>query len=115
MPKDVYNDDPFERGSSMTTLKTDDINHIAHLARLTIPKEENELLLNELNKILDMVAEMNAVSTDKVDPLAHPYDEKQPLRADVVTETDQRQLFQKIAPQTQAGLYIVPAVIENNE
>lgn len=97
----------------MTTLKTDDINHIAHLARLSLSKEEDDALVKELNKILDMVAEMGTVNTDNVDPLAHPYDEKQPLRADVVTETDQRQLFQKLAPQTQAGLYIVPAVIDN--
>ena len=111
--KDVYNDDPSRRGLTMTTLKTDDINHIAHLARLSIPEEENDALLNELNKILGMVAKMSAVNTDNIDPLAHPYDEKQPLRADVVTETDERQLFQKLAPQTQAGLYIVPAVIDN--
>jgi len=111
--QDVYNDDPFGRGLMMTTLKTDDINHIAHLAKLSLSKEEDDVLAKELNKILGMVAEMDAVNTDNVDPLAHPYDEKQPLRADVVTETDQRQLFQKLAPETQAGLYIVPAVIEN--
>lgn len=99
----------------MTTLTTDDISHIAHLAKLTIAKQENTLLLNELNKILSMVEKMNAMNTDRIAPLAHPCDEKQPLRFDEITETNQRQLFQSIAPQTQAGLYIVPTVIENNE
>lgn len=99
----------------MTTLTTDAIKHIAHLAKLTIPEEDNALLQNELNKILNMVAKMDTVNTDKVKPLAHPYDEKQSLREDAVTEPNQRELFQRIAPQTQAGLYIVPAVIDNND
>lgn len=99
----------------MTMLTTDAIKHIAHLAKLTIPEEDNALLQNELNKILDMVAKMDTVNTDKVEPLAHPYDEKQSLREDAVTEPNQRELFQRIAPQTQAGLYIVPAVIDNND
>lgn len=97
----------------MATLTSDDINHIANLAKLTIPKEENETLLKELNKILTLVATMEKVDTREVEPLAHPYNEKQPLRPDVVTETDQRKIFQSLAPQTEAGLYIVPAVIES--
>ncbi len=99
----------------MATLNANDIDKIAHLAKLIIPKNENAPLLTELNKILDMVAEMSQTNTETVLPLAHPYDEKQPLREDKVTEPNQRELFQKLAPKTEAGFYIVPAVIENKE
>jgi aspartyl-tRNA(Asn)/glutamyl-tRNA(Gln) amidotransferase subunit C len=97
----------------MTDLTTDNINKVAHLAKLTVPAKENAALLEEINKILKLVDTMSTVDTNQVEPLAHPYDEKQPLRADVVTEKNQRELFQSIAPLTEAGLYIVPPVIDN--
>lgn len=96
----------------MSTLNTTDIDKIANLAKLTFPQQEHNLLLEKLNKILDLVAQMDRVDTSKTPVLAHPSDISQPLREDVVTETNQRELFQKIAPHVEAGLYIVPAVIE---
>ena len=99
----------------MSTLSTKDIDRIANLAKLTIPQQENTALLKELNKILNLVEKMNTTDTSQIPPLAHPYDEKQPLRNDIVTEPDQRILLQKNAPQVEAGLYIVPAVINNDD
>lgn len=97
----------------MSTLNTTDIDKIANLAKLTIPKAEHTLLLEKLNKILDLVAQMNHVDTTHTPTLAHTSDIDQPLREDVVTETNQRELFQQNAPQVEAGLYIVPAVLDS--
>jgi aspartyl-tRNA(Asn)/glutamyl-tRNA(Gln) amidotransferase subunit C len=68
--------------------------------------------LKDLSDILEFVAQMNAVDTEAVTPMAHPLDLPQRLRADEVTEENQRDLFQAIAPLTEAGLYLVPKVIE---
>lgn len=97
----------------MATLNAGDIDKIAHLAKLIIPESKNQSMKKELNKILDLVTKMDEVDTTMVEPLSHPYDVSQPLREDIVTETNQRTLLQKIAPQTEAGLYIVPVVIES--
>ena len=102
-----------DKGIPMTTLTTTDIDKVAHLAKLSIPTEENAELMKELNKILGLVDTMSKIDTQEVQPLAHPYEETQPLRADAVTEKNQRSLFQSIAPLTEAGLYIVPTVIDN--
>lgn len=95
------------------TISMADVSKIAHLARLATTPEEEEKLLPELEKIFNLVAKMNGINTEDVEPLCHPFAEKQPLREDRVSECDQRQTFLKIAPQTQAGLYIVPQVIES--
>jgi aspartyl-tRNA(Asn)/glutamyl-tRNA(Gln) amidotransferase subunit C len=97
----------------MSTLNVTDIDKIANLAKLTFPQQEHTLMLEKLNKILDLVAQMNRVDTSNTPVLAHPSDINQPLRADVVTETNQRDLFQQNAPHVEAGLYIVPAVIDS--
>ncbi|MCK4710630.1 MAG: Asp-tRNA(Asn)/Glu-tRNA(Gln) amidotransferase subunit GatC, partial [Gammaproteobacteria bacterium] len=65
-----------------------------------------------LSSILDLVDQMSAVNTDDVEPMAHPMDASQRLRADIVTETNQREKFQSVAPKTEDGLYLVPQVIE---
>ena len=66
----------------------------------------------QMNAILAMVDAMAAVDTAGVEPMAHPQEVMQRLREDVVTEADQRSLFQAIAPQVEGGLYLVPQVIE---
>jgi aspartyl-tRNA(Asn)/glutamyl-tRNA(Gln) amidotransferase subunit C len=71
-----------------------------------------ERYVSELSNILQMVEQMNSVDTRTVVPMAHPMEAGQRLRADEITETDQRELFQSIAPQVEAGLYLVPKVIE---
>jgi aspartyl-tRNA(Asn)/glutamyl-tRNA(Gln) amidotransferase subunit C len=93
-------------------LKRDDVERIAHLARLAIVDEAIPEYAQNLSKILDFVAQMNAVDTGHVTPMAHPLDVPQRLRPDVVTEPDQRELFQSIGPQVEDGCYLVPKVIE---
>lgn len=85
---------------------------IAHLARLKITPEESDAYATSLTGILDLIAEMNTVNTDHILPMAHPLDQTQRLRPDLVTETNQREHFQTIAPQVADGLYLVPKVIE---
>ncbi len=94
------------------SLSPSDIKKIAHLARLSISSDEIKPLTDDLNNILQLVEKMDKEDTTDIQPLAHPYDIEQPLRCDNVTEKDQRELFQQSAPQSHAGLYIVPKVIE---
>lgn len=94
------------------SLHRSDIEKIAHLARLAIAEEDITRYVRELSNILQMVEQMNNVDTHAVVPMAHPMEASQRLRADEITETDQRERFQSIAPQVEAGLYLVPKVIE---
>ena len=89
-----------------------DVEKIAHLARLAIDDQEADQYARDLSNILDLVEQMNAVDTEGVSPMAHPLHMAQRLRPDVVTETDHREKFQRIAPRTEDGLYLVPVVIE---
>lgn len=95
------------------SLSPADIRKIGHLARLAITETEVQRLSQDLTRILDLVEQMAQANTADIPPLAHPYDQAQPMRADTVTEQDERALFQRIAPQTQAGLYLVPQVIDS--
>jgi len=96
----------------VTTLKRGDIERIAHLARLDIEEADVPRYAQNLSDILNLVTQMNAVETSRVQPMAHPLDACQRLRPDVVTEANQREKFQAIAPQVEEGLYLVPKVIE---
>jgi aspartyl-tRNA(Asn)/glutamyl-tRNA(Gln) amidotransferase subunit C len=94
------------------TITVDEIARIAQLARLELSEEQASQHASELSRILDLVDQMNAVDTGGVEPMAHPLDATQRLRPDVVTESDQRDLFQAGAPAVDSGLYLVPKVIE---
>jgi aspartyl-tRNA(Asn)/glutamyl-tRNA(Gln) amidotransferase subunit C len=94
------------------SLTPEDIRKIAHLARLQIDEQDIPLYARNLSEILALVEQMNSADTSGVQPMAHPQDISQRLRPDEVTETDQRERFQRIAPQTEGGLYLVPKVIE---
>ena len=89
-----------------------DVKKIAHLARLGIAEQDIDHYAQDLSGVLSLMTEMSYLNTNDVQPMAHPLDQCQRLRADVVNETDQREQFQSIAPQTQAGLYLVPKVID---
>jgi len=89
-----------------------DVQQIAQLARLEIDENDIPEYATNLTNILALVEQMNAVDTDDVIPMAHPTDAVQRLREDEVTETNQREHFQEIAPQVENGLYLVPQVIE---
>jgi aspartyl-tRNA(Asn)/glutamyl-tRNA(Gln) amidotransferase subunit C len=93
-------------------LTPDEVRSIAHLARLAISERDIPRYVDNLSRILDFVAQLDKADTTRVTPMAHPLDMSQRLREDAVTETNQRELFQKNAPQAEAGLYIVPKVIE---
>jgi aspartyl-tRNA(Asn)/glutamyl-tRNA(Gln) amidotransferase subunit C len=94
------------------SLSLDDVSRIARLARIEISPAEAERTRDQLNGILAFVEQLQAVNTDGIAPLAHAVDVVQRLRPDTVTEPDHRNAFQAIAPETEAGLYLVPKVIE---
>ncbi len=89
-----------------------DVEKIAHLARLAIREEDIGAYVGNLSNIFSLVDQLNAVDVTGVAPMAHPLDATQRLREDNITESNQRELFQSIAPQVEAGLYLVPKVIE---
>lgn len=95
------------------SLTATDVKKIAHLARLNMSENDLTLYTEQLTKILHFVEQMNQADTGNMEALAHSLDLTQRLRPDVVTETDQREAFQKIAPRVEAGLYLVPKVIED--
>ena len=85
---------------------------LANLARIAVSDDEADAVANSISEVLSLVDQLQAENTDGVLPMAHPLDAVQRLRADVVTEPNQRELFQSIAPATQDGLFLVPQVIE---
>ena len=98
------------------SLTHSDIARIASLARLQLAPDESERMLSQLNGFFDIVEKMRSVDTTGVEPLAHPVAAVQDvtlrLRDDVVSEPDNREANQKSAPAVEAGLFLVPKVIE---
>ncbi|MBS3935380.1 MAG: Asp-tRNA(Asn)/Glu-tRNA(Gln) amidotransferase subunit GatC [Sulfuritalea sp.] len=94
------------------SLSLDDVSRIARLARIEISPAETEQTRDQLNHILAFVEQLQAVDTTGIEPMAHAVDVVQRLRPDAVTEADRRDAFQAIAPETEAGLYLVPRVVE---
>jgi aspartyl-tRNA(Asn)/glutamyl-tRNA(Gln) amidotransferase subunit C len=94
------------------TLKSDDVRSIAHLARLHIDDDSVDRYVDDLSSILTLVDQMNQVDSSAVKPLSNPLDASQRLRADEVTEDNQRDHFQQVAPDVADGYYRVPRVIE---
>jgi aspartyl-tRNA(Asn)/glutamyl-tRNA(Gln) amidotransferase subunit C len=89
-----------------------DVRRIAHLARIAVTDVELAAVQQQLNGILTFVEQLQGVDTAGIEPMAHAQDVTLRLREDRVSETDQRERFQAIAPQVEAGLYLVPKVIE---
>ena len=94
------------------SLSNDQVGHIARLARIALSEAEIEATRDKLNGIFGLIEQMQAVDTSGVEPMSHPQELATRLRPDLVTEADRREAFQKVAPQTEAGLYLVPKVIE---
>jgi aspartyl-tRNA(Asn)/glutamyl-tRNA(Gln) amidotransferase subunit C len=94
------------------SLTIDEVNKIAYLARLGIDAKDVNEYAKDLSGILDLVAQMAEVNTESVVPMAHPLDQVQRLRPDIVREQDQHEKFQALAPQVAADVYLVPKVIE---
>jgi aspartyl-tRNA(Asn)/glutamyl-tRNA(Gln) amidotransferase subunit C len=93
-------------------LTRDDVKRAARLARIAIDEREADEVLGQLGRIFGMIEEMQAVDVSGVEPMSHAQDVTLRLRDDVVTEPDQHELFQSIAPKVENGLYLVPKVIE---
>ena len=93
-------------------LERSDVEKIAHLARLGLNDADIPQTTATLNNILGLIDAMHAVDTNGIEPLAHPLEATQRLRADVVTESNHREAYQAIAPAVENGLYLVPKVIE---
>ncbi len=97
-------------------LKLQDIERVANLARLNLRQDEIDRTLSQLNGFFALVAQMDAINTDGIEPLAHPAavlgDVALRLRDDVVSETNQREASQVSAPAVERGLFLVPKVIE---
>jgi aspartyl-tRNA(Asn)/glutamyl-tRNA(Gln) amidotransferase subunit C len=98
------------------SLSNDDVLRIARLARITIAPEEAGAVVDRLNSVLSLVDQMRKVDTAGVEPMAHAVElaagAAQPLREDKVTEKNPRDAYQAVAPAVEAGLYLVPKVIE---
>jgi len=94
------------------SLSPEQVRRIARLARIELSPEEIDRTRDQLNGILSFIEQLQGVDTSGVEPMAHAMDLGQRLRPDAVTETDRRDAFQAIAPETEAGLYLVPKVIE---
>ena len=99
------------RRISMALDKTE-VEKIAHLARLHINESESEEVTTRITDILTLIDQMQSVDTETVEPLAHPLDVVQRLRADEITEENQRDRLQQLAPASEDGLYLVPKVLD---
>jgi aspartyl-tRNA(Asn)/glutamyl-tRNA(Gln) amidotransferase subunit C len=93
-------------------LNAQTVSAIAHLARLSLNDTQSTEYAQSLNKILGMMDTLKGINTDGVEPLKSPFDNPQPLREDVVSESNHRDAYQAVAPAVEAGLYLVPRVIE---
>ena len=93
-------------------LTLEDVKRVAHLARLAIDEAEARAVLSQINDVFKLIGEMQAVDTRGIEPMSHALDVVQRLREDSVTETDQRERYQAVAPAVEEGLYLVPKVVE---
>jgi aspartyl-tRNA(Asn)/glutamyl-tRNA(Gln) amidotransferase subunit C len=94
------------------SLTPDDVKKIAHLAQLNLTDKDIAVYTPQLSHILQFIAQMSETDTSNIDPISHSFDITQRLRSDQVTEENLRDKFQGLAPQVEAGLYLVPKVIE---
>lgn len=94
------------------SVSNNDIRKIAHLAHLRVSDDEVNQYASQLTATFDLIGQIAEIDTSDITPMAHPLHCSQRLRADDVSEHDQHEKFQAIAPATEAGLYLVPKVIE---
>lgn len=94
------------------SLSIEQVQRLARLARIEISPAEAEQSRDQLNGIFALIEQLQAVDTRGIEPMAHAVDAAQRLREDIVTETDRREAYQAVAPEVEAGLYLVPRVLE---
>ena len=94
------------------SINKDEIKYLSLLSRMDIDKNEIKDIEEKLTKIIDFVDQLQTISTDDIEPMAHPLNQSQRLRVDEVTETNDRENIQKNAQQIEKGMYLVPKVID---
>jgi len=94
------------------SINEDEIKYLSLLSRMDIDKNEIKDVEEKLSKIIDFVDQLQTISTDDIEPMAHPLNQSQRLRMDEVTETNDRENLQKNAQQIEKGMYLVPKVID---
>lgn len=94
------------------SLSSEDVKTIAHLARIALDESARERIAGDLNTVLELVEDLQAVDTSGIEPMAHPFDAVLRLRGDTVSEVDERDALQAPAPETADGYFIVPRVVE---
>ncbi len=94
------------------SLTPDQLQRIAHLARIDVDADELRGVTERLNRVLGLIDQLQSVDTAGIAPMSHALDLVQRLRPDEVTEPDRREAYQKVAPAVEEGLYLVPKVIE---
>ena len=94
------------------SINKDEIKYLSLLSRMDIDKNEIKDVEEKLSKIIDFVDQLQTISTDNIEPMAHPLNQSQRLRIDEVTETNDRENIQKNAQQIEKGMYLVPKVID---
>lgn len=94
------------------SLSLPEVKRLAWLARIEITDAEAQVAQGHLNDIFKLIERIQSVDTGRIAPMAHAEDAAQRLREDRVSETDQHELYQSIAPQVEGGLYLVPKVLE---
>lgn len=97
------------------TVAAKEVAKIAHLARLALPESKIEQYSKQLSDTLTLVEKINELNTDAVEPMANPMDQTLRLRADEVSEVDQRENLMSNAPAAEAGVFLVPQVIDGGE
>ncbi|UCH49635.1 MAG: Asp-tRNA(Asn)/Glu-tRNA(Gln) amidotransferase subunit GatC [Betaproteobacteria bacterium] len=94
------------------SLTLDDVKRVAMLARIEVTDSESEQILEQFDGIFKLIEQMQSVDTTGIEPMSHAQDVVARLRSDAVTATDEHELFQSVAPEVEADLYLVPKVIE---
>ena len=94
------------------SLTSQDIERIAHLARIRVTPADVLDVQAKLDSIFKLIDEMQAVNTQGIEPMSHGLDMVMRLRDDAVTETNRREKYQSNAPQVAEGYFLVPKVIE---
>ena len=93
-------------------ITSEDVARVAHLARLRIPEDSLAEVTDRFTRVLSMIDELQKINTDGVDPMSNPHDMVQRLRADEITENDERDALQRVAPEVVDGYFLVPRVID---
>ena len=94
------------------SIKKSEIAYISSLSKLKMEDIEIDNFTRQISDILEMIQQLEKINTDDIEPMAHPLNMSQILRMDLVTEENQRDLYQENAVEFEQGFYKVPKVID---